>query len=46
MNVRGHCLFWALPENEPPWLLNANKQTIKQSVIHRLIDVVGRYRDK
>jgi Beta-1,4-xylanase len=46
MKVRGHCLFWAVQEEQPPWLLKAKPTEIKGAIRKRLYEVLKRYRNR
>ncbi|KAI8793504.1 endo-1,4-beta-xylanase A [Biomphalaria glabrata] len=36
LKVRGHCMFWANPEKEPPWVKALSGQDLKHAVDERI----------
>ncbi|XP_057304862.1 uncharacterized protein LOC130641875 [Hydractinia symbiolongicarpus] len=46
MSVRGHCIYWALPEHLPSWLLSMKSTALKKMVQSRLYNLVGRYKGR
>ena len=46
MSIRGHCIYWAIPENNPSWILNISKMAFKESLYKRMKNVVWRYKSR
>uniref|UniRef100_A0A7M5U8U6 GH10 domain-containing protein n=1 Tax=Clytia hemisphaerica TaxID=252671 RepID=A0A7M5U8U6_9CNID len=46
MKIRGHCIFWAVEEEQPKWLLKADPMQLKGAMWRRLHDVLTRYKNR
>ncbi|XP_019627089.1 PREDICTED: uncharacterized protein LOC109471978 [Branchiostoma belcheri] len=43
VTIRGHCVFWSVPDNVPDWLKGYSAAEVEQKCWKRVDDVVGRY---
>ncbi|XP_035665880.1 endo-1,4-beta-xylanase 1-like [Branchiostoma floridae] len=43
VSIRGHCVFWAVPDYVPDWLKGYSAAEVEQKCWKRVDDVVGRY---
>ncbi|XP_031549685.1 uncharacterized protein LOC116287179, partial [Actinia tenebrosa] len=43
VTIRGHCIFWAVPNEVPSWLVNLPKRQLYGRMQQRMEDLLGRY---
>ncbi len=46
LELRGHCLFWAVDQFVQPWVQALDKDALSKTVSRHVRDVVGRYRGR
>jgi GH35 family endo-1,4-beta-xylanase len=44
--VRGHCLFWGIPDRVQPWLKTMDDEELRETVRQRAIGMAQRYRGR